>query len=57
MAIRTRSPQWRHVSINEMLKSFDYSLESLDQAIEVPRLRTDLILITGSSLPLVMLAA
>ena len=34
MAIQTRSPQWRHVSINEMLKSFDPSLKSLDQAIK-----------------------
>ena len=34
VAIQTRSPQWRHVSINEMLKSFDSSLKSLDQAIK-----------------------
>ncbi len=34
VTIQTRSPQWRHVSINEMLKSFDSSLKSLDQAIK-----------------------
>jgi len=34
VAIQTRSPQWRHVSINEMLKSFDSSLKTLDQAVK-----------------------
>ena len=34
VTIQTRSPQWRHVSINEMLKNFDSSLKSLDQAIK-----------------------
>ncbi len=33
VTIQTRSPQWRHVSINEMLKNVDASLKSLDQAV------------------------
>ena len=32
--IQTFSPQWQHVSINEMLKSVDSKLESLDQAVK-----------------------
>ena len=32
--IQTMSPQWRHVSINEMLKGVDSNLKSLDQAVK-----------------------
>jgi hypothetical protein len=34
VTIQTRSPQWRHVSINEMLKSVDFNLRSLDEAVK-----------------------
>jgi hypothetical protein len=34
VTIQTMSPQWRHVSINEMLKSIDSNLKSLDQAVK-----------------------
>ena len=34
VTIQTRSPQWRHVSINEMLQSVDSNLKSLDQAVK-----------------------
>ena len=34
MIIQTRSPQWRHVSINERLKDVDSNLKSLDQAVK-----------------------
>jgi len=34
VTIQTRSPQWRHVSINEMLQNVDSNLKSLDQAVK-----------------------
>ena len=34
VTIQTRSPQWRHVSINEMLRSVNSNLKSLDQAVK-----------------------
>ncbi len=34
VTIQRISPQWRHVSINEMLTSVDANLKSLDQAVK-----------------------
>ncbi len=34
VTIQTRSLQWRHVSINEMLQNVDSNLKSLDQAVK-----------------------
>lgn len=32
--IQTMSPQWRHVSIGEMLRNFDANLKSLEQTVK-----------------------
>ncbi len=34
VTIQIRSPQWRHVSINEMLQRVESNLKSLDQAVK-----------------------